>query len=203
MGDQYGEVPGVHDRARRGAQTSVSGALGPQVPTVSTPAIRVEGPYRWAGAMLHRRGVGRSNQPEPGRGGRARAQRDAIVWIDADEATVLTFDLTTSTSQLVSGSKARRALWRMTRTDGACGDDIELFEAVVAAIHGLEHVVVAGPDAAAAAFVAFVGAHAAALTGVVTGPEPIQSATQAAMLAYGRARLLRGRRTETAVAAQM
>lgn len=114
--------------------------------------------------------------------------KHAIVWMDHQHATVIDFSIDDQHVVKVAANGGQRKLHRKSGPMGSghAPDDIEFFEAVVAALGTSVEIVVAGPGTAKTAFIKHVQKRHAPMAKRIIGTETLDHPSDRELLAFAR-----------------
>ncbi len=115
-------------------------------------------------------------------------QAHAIVWLDHLQARIASFSIGKNELVEVHSQSPNRQIHRKagSLSSGHAADDHQFFDEIVASLHGVPEVLVAGPGNAKTAFMTYIKQRHVELANRVVGVETLDHPTDPELLAYAR-----------------
>lgn len=115
-------------------------------------------------------------------------QAHAIVWLDHVEARIASFSIGKDELLEIHSQSPNRQIHRKagSLSSGHAADDHQFFDEIVAALHGIPEVLIAGPGNAKTAFETYIKKRHVDLANRVVGVETLDHPTDGELLAHAR-----------------
>ncbi|HQZ32826.1 MAG TPA: hypothetical protein PK020_00305 [Ilumatobacteraceae bacterium] len=115
-------------------------------------------------------------------------QAHAIVWLDHVEARIASFSIGKDELLEIHSQSPNRQIHRKagSLSSGHAADDHHFFDEIVAGLHGIPEVLIAGPGNAKTAFETYIKKRHVELANRVVGVETLDHPTDGELLAHAR-----------------